>query len=317
MKEFAIFSCLTYGFLFLGWGIRYIRPPWERHSKNLTRLTLLLVETPMICLIFWGIEVGTLVSHLPLSLVGVAVLSLSGVAGRLVAGRYTWPRQATGTFTVAAMLSNNGPTLGGFICLLYLGGEGLELSQVWALLLVPYFFTAVFMVARAFSAGEKLGFKDVVKANFRDPISVLPIAATVIGLALSVCKLPFPASLEGPRSVLVFVSVALYSLSFGVGMHLRRILRSWSALLGMLPVKFVAAPLFGVCLAFLFGYRPGTDPLAFKVIVIQASMPVAIWSVVACKLFDLDGDLAVGLWIFSTLAVAPLVPLFGWLATWH
>jgi len=43
-------------------------------------------------------------------------------------------------------------------------------------------------------------------------------------------------------------------------------------------------------------------------------MPVAIWSVVACKLFDLDDNFAVALWIFTTLLVALLIPFYAWLA---
>jgi predicted permease len=82
----------------------------------------------------------------------------------------------------------------------------------------------------------------------------------------------------------------------------------------MLPIKFVVAPLAGIGLGLLLGYSPARDPLAFKTLVIQASMPVAIWSVVACKIFDLDDNLAVGLWIFTTVCVAGLLPIFDWLA---
>lgn len=314
MKEFLVFSSLIYGFLFLGWAVRKRRPSAERHSKSLSRFTVLLVETPMLGLIYWGIEVEDFTTHLPLAVIGVVVLALSGVVGYLVARLYRQDQPFVGAFTVGSMLSNNGPTLGGFICLLYLGDRGLELSQLWALLLVPYFFTAVFITARRFSPGRKLGFVAAVKENFQDPISVLPIATTVVGVLLSVCRVTFPGFLETPRTVLVFVSVVLYSFSFGLGMHMRRMLGAWKSLLGILPVKFVAGPLLGLAFALLLGYRWETDPLAFKVILIQASMPVAIWSVVACKLFDLDDDLAVGLWIFTTLSVAPLVPLFGWLS---
>jgi len=314
MKEFLVFSSLIYGFLFLGWGVRKGRPASERHSKSISRFTVLLIEGPMLGLIYWGIEVEDFVRHFRLAVIGVIVLALSGVVGYYVARLYRQNRQFVGAFTVGSMLSNNGATLGGFVCLLYLGDRGLELSQLWALLLVPYFFTAVFIVARRFSPGRKLGLVDAVKENFQDPVSILPIVATVAGVLLSVCGVAFPGSLEMPRTVLVFASVILYSFSFGLGMHARRMLGAWKSLLGMLPVKFVAGPLIGLAFALLLGYRWGTDPLAFKVLLIQSAMPVAIWSVVACKLFDLDDDLAVGLWIFTTLSVAPLVPLFGWLS---
>ena len=55
------------------------------------------------------------------------------------------------------MFSNNGATLGGFLCLLYLGDEGLVVSQLFLLLALPYYFAVVFAVARRFSDGEPMG----------------------------------------------------------------------------------------------------------------------------------------------------------------
>jgi predicted permease len=136
----------------------------------------------------------------------------------------------------------------------------------------------------------------------------------VIGLLLSVLRIPYPSALDVPRTALVFLAAILYSTSFGLGMHVRSMLGSVRRYLGMLPVKFVAAPLAAIGLGLLFGYTPGATPLAFKTLVIQACMPVAIWSVVACKIFGLDDNLAVGLWVFTTVSVAALLPAFDWLA---
>ena len=69
---------------------------------------------------------------------------------------------------------------------------------------------------------------------------------------------------------------------------------------------FAAASVLGVTLT--------SDPTAFKVIIIQSAMPVAIWSVVAVKLFRLNEDFAVGAWIFTTMCVAALLPLVQLLA---
>ncbi len=314
MKQFLVFSTMTYGFLLLGWAARKARPSLERTSRDLSRYTVLLVETPTIVLVYWGIESRVLGRHLGLAVIAVCVMSLSGVAGYLVGRLYRQDRQATGTYTVGALLSNNGPTLGGFLCLLYLGDDALELSQIYTLFTVPYFFTVIFLVARNFAPGRKRSLVSVLRANFEDPISILPNSAMVIGLLLSILGVPYPAFLRLPRTILVFAAVILYSTSFGLGMHVRSMLASLGRYLGMLPVKFVIAPLAGIGLGLLFGYSPATDPLAFKTLVIQSCMPVAIWSVVACKLFALDDNLAVGLWVFTTVSVAALLPVFGWLA---
>ena len=314
MREFLVFSSIIYGFLLLGWGLRKLRPAWKSHSKNLSRLTVMSIEAPATALIFWGIARDRYLSNMQLPVIGIVVLSLSGLVGYLIARRYRGERAFTGAFTVTSMFSNNGLTMGGFLCLLYLGMEGLELAQIYILFNVPYYFIVVFMTARLFSTGRKLGLWAAIKANYRDPVSILPTAAMLIGLALALANVHFPAALLGPRRAFIFASVAMYSLSFGLGMVMRRLFRKLKYYLGMLPVKFLVAPAVGVCCALLGGYSLQSNPLAFKVILIQASMPVAIWAVVACKIFNLDGDFALGVWVFTTLCVALLLPFFAWVA---
>ena len=152
MKEFISFSLLIYGFLFLGWTIRRLRPRAARHSRRISRWTMIALETPAIATVFWGLEPETLVPHLRLSATAVCVFLISGAAGYLAARLYRLPRTQTGTFTVTSMLSNVGMTLGGFLCLLYLGDQGLELSQMYMLSGIPFFFTIMLLTARAFSA---------------------------------------------------------------------------------------------------------------------------------------------------------------------
>lgn len=315
MREFLVFSSLIYGFLLLGWAGRKIKPSFKDHSRSISRHTVLFVETPTIALIYWGIESRVLGHHFGLGVIAIGVMSISGVAGYLVGRLYRRNRQAIGTYTVGSLLSNNGLTLGGFLCLLYLGSEALELSQIYTLLTVPYFFTVVFLVARNFAPGKNVGLLEIIRSNFRDPLTILPISAMAMGILLSLLGFPFPPFLDLPRTILVFAAVILYSLSFGLGMQIRMMFANVTRYLGVLPVKFLIAPLTGIGLGLLFGYSPTSEPLAFKTLVIQAFMPVAIWSVVACKIFELDDNLAVGLWIFTTVSVVAFLPLFDWLAT--
>ena len=157
---------------------------------------------------------------------------MSGLAGLLVARLYRQSRPSTGAFTVAAMFSNNGPTLGGFLCLLYLGSEALVISQVFALFCIPYYFTVVLLTARIFSPGRKTSLWHAVKMNFSDPISILPISATVIGLVLGFTGTKFPPLLDLPMRILVFAAVILYSISFGLGMQIRMMAKRFTIYLG-------------------------------------------------------------------------------------
>ena len=314
MREFLFFSLLVYGSLFCGWAAGKIRPPLRELSRGLARWTVLLIETPTILLIYWGIRQQEFLAYYRIPLVSVVVYSLSGAAGYLIVRLYRRNRAFEGAFTVSSVLSNVGPTLGGFLCLLYLGSRGLLLSQIYTLLFVPYFFTVVFVVARMFSTGRKLGFVGAIRENFKDPLSLFPVSAILVGITLGLSGAGFPPFLELPRRLFVYAAVVSFSVSFGLGMRIRLLGREWKSYLGILPVKFVVAPAIGALLATAVGYSLSADPLAFKVIIVQSAMPVAIWAVVAAKIFRLDEQFAVGAWIFTTIATLGLLPFIEWLS---
>ena len=66
----------------------------------------------------------------------------------------------------------------------------LKLSQFFMLFYVPYFFTVGFLVARRHSEDNSVGILSSLLAILRDPLSTLPIAAIVVGAALSVLEIP-------------------------------------------------------------------------------------------------------------------------------
>ena len=309
-----VFSLPVYGCLVLGWAARKIRPSLQSISRGLSRWTVIFVETPTILLIFWGIRWDDFLTYYRISIIAILVYSISGIFGFLIARLYGKNRLFQGSFTVSSMFSNVGPTMGGFLCLLYFGKRGLLLSQMYTLLAVPYFFTVVFTVARMFSTRRKVGFVNAIKENFKDPVSLFPVFAIIVGITLGLSGTPFSDYLELPRRVFVFTAVIIYSLSFGLSMKVRLFFKELRHYLGILPVKFIIAPATGALLAVAAGYTLSADPLAFKVIVVQSAMPVAIWAVVATKIFELDDNLSVGLWIFTTAATAALLPFISWLS---
>ena len=54
MKEFLTVSALIYGSLFVGWALRRFRPALRDKSKQLSRFTMLGLETPAMAGIYWG-----------------------------------------------------------------------------------------------------------------------------------------------------------------------------------------------------------------------------------------------------------------------
>ena len=280
----------------------------------MTRLTVLILETPTVFFIFWGIEKEVYGRFFVLPIIGILVMSIAGLAGLFVARLYRRKRLFNGTYIVASMFSNQGPTLGGFLALLYLGNEGLELSQFFMLFYVPYFFTVGFLVARLHADAKDAGIWTALSGIFRDPLSFLPISATVFGVIFSLIEIPLYRGLDIVRQVFLIGTVASYSISFGLGMRLRIILKGFVAYFGILPVKFLISPLAGLGLCVLFGFTLNPMPLAVKVVILQSAMPVALWSVMASKLFKLDEDIALGLWLFTTFSVVLFLPAIAWMS---
>ena len=314
MREFLLFTSVIYGSLLAGWLLqRVVRQPVEK-SRRIARAAMMSVETPMIIMVYWDVNLELLRSYFTVPLAALVVLSTSGVAGYLISRRVFQRDVSRGAFVVSCMFSNVGSTMGGFLSLLYLGDHGLVVSQLFLLFAIPFYFTVVFTVARHFAGGVRLRVLQAIRANFSDPLAALPLFAIVVGLALGLGGVGLPSFLALPRRVLVFASVILFGLSFGLTADFRLVVSRIRSYVAILPVKFIVAPLAGLLVVAAVGYTPASDPIGFKVILIQSMMPVAIWSVVAAKLFRLDDQLAFGLWIFTTIAVSPLVPVIAWIA---
>lgn len=314
MGDFLYFTGLLYGCLLAGWLIRKKYPKAVGASKPLTKILLLGIESPSILLVYWGIKRSMFLGNIRISLAPILISLVMGTVGIIVSGKLHSNRRFRGAFTMASMVSNNGMTLGGFICLLLLGTEALRLAQMYTLFLLPYVVTVLFTIARSINRTAKIGFIGGVKEAFRDPFMLFPLLAICVGIGLSMAEVPFPQELSTPLRVLVSMSVGGYSVSFGLSLNIRSFRTDFKTLVSMVPIKFVLGPLAGLGFAFLFGFTPQANPLAFKVILIQSMMPTAILSVIISKIYDLDDQIAISLWIFTTILLAAVFPVFKLIA---
>jgi malate permease and related proteins len=315
MHAIFIASLFLYGFLFFGYLIRRLKPGIEARGKTITRCVILFLDAPTVFLSFWSQNPTDIKNGILLPVIQVMLIIFSGICGYFIAIFFRKSRQFTGTFTMASGFSNNGLTLGGFLCFLFLGEPGFNTSVIFTLFFMPFFFSAGLVTARSFAPGrEKMGILAAIRENFKDPVSVLPVLLTFLGVIICFLRVPYPVQLTPVRNVMVYAGVSGYAFSFGVGMHIRRMIAAWPAYLGMLPVKFIITPLIAFGLCQIFGFTLAAHPVEFKTLMIQSAMPCAIFSVVASKLFDLDTDTALSLWLLTTLSVAVELPFFLYLS---
>jgi predicted permease len=221
--------------------------------------------------------------------VGVALAPLTGLRGR--------SRQ---TFLISSTLSNHGFTLGGFLCFMLLGETALGYAIFMLLYFMPYVFGFIFPAARLAANRADAG-----RSSWRDMLFApqnLPLAALGIALLLSVFQVPRP-EITMPIAPLMFISVGLYYFTLGVTFRGADIFAAGRAHLCLGLLKFIIVP---VC-AWLVLSISGLDPLMRQVILVQACMSAAIYSVITALLFDLEERLASALFVVNTVACLVLV----------
>jgi len=207
------------------------------------------------------------------------------------------------------MFSNNGYTLGNFLCLLFFGDRGLYLGSWFIALFLPVYYLVGFPIAGILSGKKKVGVKSALIALTRDPVSVVPISSIALGILLNLSGLPRPAVVNTIASHYVtYFLVAGSSIAIGMGLNFTKSLQYIKHALSIALVKFMYTPLVGISLLFTLGYFKMETILPTRVVLLQTLMPSAIMAVILSKLFSLNNDLANAAWILTNLLVIPLIP---------
>ena len=210
----------------------------------------------------------------------------------------------------SVMFSNNGFTLGVFICLLFLGLRGQSIGLVYATYFLPYFVTVGFAIGRHYGRAKKLSFGRQVSSLLTEPLSALPLAGFIIGLVLHSIATAPPEWIAPINRTAIHAEVAIYAFAIGCTLSFRSIKKYWKECVACCGMKFLIMPVVGLGIVFVmrsFGVLSG-EPIVSKVILIQTCMPAAIMSVVLAKLFKLNEDLASSCWVVTTIASAAVLP---------
>ena len=217
------------------------------------------------------------------------------------------PGRAASVFT-CSMFANIGAfaSLAAFV--LY-GTEGFLIVQLMAFFEVFMYYVIGFPLSRAVARGDLRQFKlswGLIKEN---SISLLPIAAILVGLGLNAAGAPRPEWLELISGFLVLSFGGVLGLSIGLTLQPGRI-AVYGRELGLIAaVKFAVIP--AVVIAAGAAARAGglIDPIGFKVVVFFAFLPSAFTSLIPPSLYGFDLDLANSGWLVTTLAMLVVFPI--------
>jgi len=184
--------------------------------------------------------------------------------------------------------------MGGFLCYFFLGEKGLGLSIILMLYFIPYVYGFIFPSAKI--ASQKLSLqKSTVKKIIFDPNN-MPLFAMILTVILRVSGVKRP-DIFFPVEILLLLSISLYYLTLGINFTNLELKSLQKEHFSLAAIKFFAVPLITfILLTFI---KP--DPTVMAVIMIQAFMPAAVFSVVTSVLFNLDAKMASSLFALNTV----------------
>ena len=265
--------------------------------------------TPFIVMFsFWALDLSNK-TIFTLPLLGMIITTLALIPALFFAKVHKFNQKQTGSYIGAAMFSNIGYTLGGFIAFVLYGEAGFGLTVLYCLFFKPYYYTIGFYMAENYSSRKATGVKDNLKRIFTEGIRLFPLLGLAIGVGLNLLHFKRPLYIGSLNNVLIPVTTFIYMLAIGLTMNFKAIKKFKSPVFSMSLIKFVWSPIVGILLAYLFNYQDIMEGLPLKIAIIESFMPTAIASLVLASLFDLDQDLANSCWIFTTLLFMLFLPL--------
>lgn len=318
MLEAQLFKIFFIVFiLFVPLGIGYwlkrrslLSNPESTSSSIIIFLTKLV--TPFILLFsFWKLDLSH-INIFTLPLIGVVISTMSLIPAIFFARFHKLNHKQKGSFLTSAMFSNVGYTLGGFVAFVLYGEVGFGLTVLYCLYFKPYFYTVGFYIAEKHSKEQKIKIKDSLKKIFTEGIRLFPLLGLACGIILNLLSVPRPDFINLLNNFLIPTSTFGYMFAIGMTLKFRAIKKFKAPVFSMSFIKFIWSPLIGLAFAYLFGYHSIMGGLPLKIVLIEASMPVAITSLIIPGLFNLDQDLSNSCWLFTTFLIIPLLLVLFW-----
>ena len=275
-------------------------------ARPLMAFNIIVGHSGVVLLTSWNIRMkGELIL---LTLTGLTLAMVNMGAGRIVGGLFSLTRRKMGAYVVTSSMSNIGYTLGGLICLLFLGERALGEQVIYVAYFNFYLVLAIYSVGRHYGEGGGKGFLRPALESFRDPRS-LPLVALAAGLGLNFCGVERPASLSPVTTGLIICATIISMTSIGLTVHVRAVRNYLRECAALAVTKFIWTPLLGLALCYAFGL----EGLERRVVFILSAMPCAIFSTVMAETFKLDTDLANSAFLTTTafflVAVLPVLVL--------
>lgn len=273
-------------FLLAGLGFAWVRLGWDYPIAFVTRMGMTLAVP---CLIFTAL-MKTEIDPAALSTVSLATLS-AYVAITCVIAAYLWVTGDRQRDYLAPLTFGNTGNLGLPLALFAFGETGLSYGVVVFAAMAIYSFTfGTWVVAGGGSLWKVV----------QEPM----VAATLLGALFLWQGWQTPVFLTNALDLIGQLAIPLMLITLGVAIAGLRPGRIGKAL-------WLSVLKLAVCVAigWTIGRAFELEPVAFGVLVLQISTPVAVTSYLMAQKYDADAEAVAGLVVVSTLVAVVALPL--------
>lgn len=284
----------------------------EKQCNLLIRINITVIATLLTILTFWALPLRTELIFLPVSMVLNAFIPIGIIYLFHLQKRFARPADR-GSYILAAMLTNLG-TLGGLCGYIMYGERAFAYSQLVVV------FQNIITFCFAFPLGAYYKYSDescavggLSQMNWRHIFinwNQLPAVGMVIGACLYASGVPRPAVLTPVLDALIHIAAWSGLIPIGFMIEFSSFKQYYKQTLDLVPIKMLITPaIIYVLSTFVF-----SDPVLIGSLLVLMSMPTAINSLFAVRLYDLNVNLAMSAFITTTVVyVFILYPAFYFL----
>jgi hypothetical protein len=270
-------------------------------SKSLINLNLTLLEPPIVIWSIWGLTLNAEMIFLPVS--GIFLVVTGFIIGKLAVHAIHFTGKDVKTIVISSSLANHGFTMGGFLCYLFAGEQGLALSAIFLIYFIPFTFLFIFSYANAKDRNQvfQWNFIKNLLFSFRN----MPLYAVFIAIIIRLTGINRPGGYF-PLDILLILSIALYYFTLGLNFKFNDLHFFKKEHVFLAVQKFILLP----AITFLILELVAISDAIKMIIKLQSFMPAAIYSVITAILFDLNARQASGLFVVnSILFIFLILPL--------
>jgi len=291
-------------FIFLGFFSRKIGLFRKEDVSVLKNVIIYLTLPALVFVVVYRSSFSLSFFKIPALAWGVMFLSL-GVA-LLLTRTLSLKRETSGAFILTSAIGNTG-YFGYPLALAFYGNAGFVRSLFYDLFgTVPFVFTIGVYLAENFGKGNKS--VNPLRNVFTFPPFLALIAAYLLQFLVGQTGTALPSFILGALDSLGKVTIPLIVISIGLSLELTSIRVFWFPIFLVCLVKLVLSPLFGYLIGSLF-----LKSTAFKVSVLEASMPTFMLSLIIGSRSRLDTSFISGAILVTTLVSIVTIPFWQFL----